>query len=69
MDGERGIKMRKTIKIGGSPRQINNMLDAIRQKKFNDDIQKHYLKIQSQKGECEVTVLEQTSIIIEETWN
>lgn len=58
--------MRRTIQIGGSPNQINKMLDKIRQKRFNEDIQKHYLKIQSQKGECEVTVLEQTSIDIED---
>ena len=54
-------KMR-TIKIGGSPGQINRMLNNYRQRRLNDNTKKEYINLENKDGKCSVEIMEEYEI-------
>jgi len=49
----------KTIKLRGTPKQINKMLNNYRQRRFNDDVENEYKNLKSKDGTCPVKIMEE----------
>ena len=52
----------KTIKIGGTPRRINKILDDIRQKRFNGNVKKEHMRFENKDGKCSVEIMEEAEM-------